>query len=266
MINENNIKWNIKYNSDTLPTNKKYDLKEIIKINSNVIENNNVLNIVTRKGTVLYGKLNIVEKDKIILIKTKGKITNGKWCICNINDGEKTCRVIAELNKLYFNNEIIKINMFKEHEIFVLKNKQDNCKLYIDGILVKQTNLLDNKDIKSYMNCIEFGTTDNNTNNNININYFYYSLDYTKENLQIYKFLLKDNNGNIFTIKNGYLEKIDLDDLSNDNFNEFGFNDLNLLNSNKFNGELTMNKEGEIDNGDLLSISLDKNIKTIKVN
>ncbi|MEL5898919.1 hypothetical protein AAGC94_12715 [Clostridium sporogenes] len=136
MLDERNITYDLKYEADVLPTDNKYRLIEIYNSNAIATINNGILNIKTTNGSLMYGGQNIINSNNVILVKTKGKVLSGDWYICDIIDGSKRCVAKALPDRIYFNGKEFSIDMTKEHEIFIIKNKQIDTKIYIDGKLL----------------------------------------------------------------------------------------------------------------------------------
>ncbi|NFV49595.1 hypothetical protein FDJ76_05885 [Clostridium botulinum] len=162
MLDERNITYDLKYEADVLPTDGKYGLIEINKKNGTSTVNNGILNIKTTNGSLLYGRENIINSNNIILVKTKGKVLSGSWYICDIIDGSKRCVVTALPDRICLNSKEFSIDMTKEHEISIIKNKQIDTKIYIDG------KLLDSLfPINSTTNRLGFGNGSTSTSDDI---------------------------------------------------------------------------------------------------
>lgn len=267
MLDERNITYDLKYEADVLPTDGKYGLIEINKKNGTSTVNNGILNIKTTNGSLLYGRENIINSNNIILVKTKGKVLSGSWYICDIIDGSKRCVATALPDRICLNSKEFSIDMTKEHEISIIKNKQIDTKIYIDG------KLLDSLfPINSTTNRLGFGNGSTSTSDDIYINYFYYNLNFDKDKLDELKYYLLKQNNQYYTIKsefykNGNYESItELEGkeiLNQTDFETFGIDDLNLLTKTIDTEVANGIDKGSLKSGKYFEIKLNNNFKKI---
>ncbi|EQB4340377.1 hypothetical protein ACYJ2U_001729 [Clostridium botulinum] len=258
MLDERNITYDLKYEADVLPMDSKYGLNKINELNATSTINNGILNIKTTNGSLMYGRQNIINPNNIILVKTKGKVLSGIWYICDIIDGSKRCVVMAFPDKIYFNSKEFSIDMTKEHEIFIIKNKQIDTKVYIDG------KLLDSSfPVNDTINRLGFGNGNSATSDDMYIDYFYYNLNFDKDKLDELKYYLLKQNNQYYTIKsdfykNGNYESIpELEGkeiLTQNDFETYGVNDLNLLTKIIDTQVINSIDKGNLGNGKLFEI------------
>lgn len=258
MLDEKNITYDLKYEADALPTNGKYGLIEINKRNATSTINNGILNIKTTNGSLMYGRENIINSNDIILVKTKGKVLSGSWYICDITDGSKRCVVTAFPDRICSNNKEFSIDMTKEHEVFIIKNKQIDTKIYIDGKLLDSLFL-----VNDTINRFGFGNGNTSTSDDIYIYYFYYNLNFDKDKLDELKYYLLEQNNKYYTIKsefykNGNYKSItELEGkeiLTENDFETYGIDDLNSLTKTIDTQDVKGTDKGSLGNGKLFEI------------
>ncbi|WP_225893811.1 hypothetical protein [Clostridium botulinum] len=227
MLDERNITYDLKYEANVLPTDGKYGLMEYNKKNATSSISDGILNIKTNAGAIYYKKDNI-NPNNIILIKTKGKVLSGVWYICEIIDGSKRCVATALPDRIILcGGQEFHVDMTKEHEIIVIKNKQINAKVYIDGKLLSTTEQLNG----DWGDFVGFGNGASETSDDIYIDYFYYNLNFNKNKLDELKYYLLKQNNNYYSINNNYIDlgKIDNNEELNNLIDEYGYNDLYIL-------------------------------------
>ncbi|MCR1972855.1 hypothetical protein [Clostridium sporogenes] len=227
MLDERYITYDLKYEADVLPIDNKYGLIEYNKKNATSTINNGILNIKTNAGAIYYKKDNI-NPNNIILIKTKGKVLSGIWYICEIIDGSKRVKCVACPDKIILcNGQEFHVDMTKEHEIFVIKNKQIDAKVYLDGKLLSTTEQLN----ENWGNFVGFGNGASETSDDIYIDYFYYNLNFNKDKLDELKYYLIQQNENYYSINNNYIDlgNIDNSEELNNIIDEYGYNDISIL-------------------------------------
>ncbi|WP_460284802.1 hypothetical protein [Clostridium botulinum] len=240
MLDERSITYDLKYEADVLPTDNKYRLIEYNKKNATSSISNGILNIKTNAGAIYYKKDNI-NPNNIILIKTKGKVLSGVWYICEIIDGNKRCVATALPNKILCGGQEFYVDMTKEHEIFVIKNKQINAKVYLDGKLLFTTDQLNDG---NWGNFVGFGNGASETSDDIYIDYFYYNLNFSKDKLDELRYYLLKQNNNYYSINNNYIDlgKIDNNEELDNLIDEYGHNDISIiikeLNTKRIPGKL----------------------------
>ncbi|HIG0355236.1 MULTISPECIES: hypothetical protein [Clostridium] len=267
MLDERNITYDLKYEADVLPTDNKYRLIEIYNSNAIATINNGILNIKTTNGSLMYGGQNIINSNNVILVKTKGKVLSGDWYICDIIDGSKRCVAKALPDRIYFNGKEFSIDMTKEHEIFIIKNKQIDTKIYIDGKLLDS--LLP---VNDTINRLGFGNGSTSTSDDIYIDYFYYNLNFDKDKLDELKYYLLKQNKQYYTIKsefykNGEYKSItELEGneiLTKTDFETYGIYDLDLLAQTIDTQVVNGIDKGSLGSGKYFEIELNNFIKKI---